>query len=78
MKVTLGAHAQIREVMSGSSYYSQSDLRLHFGLGTGRGGGRRRGRLALRPEGDVSRTCPPTTSSSIQETKGIVDQRRLG
>jgi hypothetical protein len=26
-------HTQIGEVMSGSGYYSQNDLRLHFGLG---------------------------------------------
>jgi hypothetical protein len=31
--VTCGGHRQIAEVMSGSSYYSQNDLRLHFGLG---------------------------------------------
>jgi hypothetical protein len=31
--VTTGAHRQIDEVRSGSSYYSQSDLRVHFGLG---------------------------------------------
>jgi hypothetical protein len=31
--VTAGGRRQIAEVMSGSSYYSQSDLRLHFGLG---------------------------------------------
>ena len=28
-----GRHSQINEVMSGSSYISQNDLRLHFGLG---------------------------------------------
>jgi hypothetical protein len=33
IKVTSGDHSQIDEVMSGSSYYSQNDLRLHFGLG---------------------------------------------
>jgi enediyne biosynthesis protein E4 len=33
VKVTTGEHSQIDEVMSGSSYYSQSDFRLHFGLG---------------------------------------------
>ena len=33
--VTVGEHSQIDEVMSGSSYYSQSDFRLHFGLGRG-------------------------------------------
>ena len=33
VKVTTGGRSQIDEVMSGSSYYSQNDLRLHFGLG---------------------------------------------
>jgi hypothetical protein len=32
IKVTVAGRSQIREVMSGSSYYSQSDLRQHFGL----------------------------------------------
>ncbi len=30
---TTGAHRQIDEVRSGGSFYSQSDLRIHFGLG---------------------------------------------
>ena len=34
VSVTTGSHVQIDEVMSGSSYYSQNDLRLHFGLGS--------------------------------------------
>jgi hypothetical protein len=34
VKVTIAGRDQIDEVMSGSSYYSQNDLRLHFGLGT--------------------------------------------
>ncbi|MCE2396493.1 CRTAC1 family protein, partial [Candidatus Poribacteria bacterium] len=33
IKVTTGNLTQIREVRSGSSYLSQSDMRLHFGLG---------------------------------------------
>ena len=33
VKVMSGGARQIDEVMSGSSYYSQNDLRLHFGLG---------------------------------------------
>ena len=33
VKVTIGDLTQIREVRSGSSYLSQSDMRLHFGLG---------------------------------------------
>jgi hypothetical protein len=31
--VVTGKHAQMDEVRSGSSVMSQSDLRLHFGLG---------------------------------------------
>jgi hypothetical protein len=33
VRVTAGKNSQIDEVMSGSSYYSHNDLRLHFGLG---------------------------------------------
>jgi hypothetical protein len=32
--VTGGGRSQVAEVTSGSSYYSHSDFRLHFGLGT--------------------------------------------
>ena len=32
--VTAAGRRQLREVLSGSSYISQSDLRQHFGLGT--------------------------------------------
>jgi hypothetical protein len=34
VRVVTGDHSQIDEVMSGSGYYSQNDLRLHFGLGS--------------------------------------------
>ena len=34
VRLTAGGRVQIDEIMSGSSYYSHSDLRLHFGLGT--------------------------------------------
>jgi hypothetical protein len=33
VRVVTGSRVQTDEVMSGSSYYSQNDLRLHFGLG---------------------------------------------
>jgi enediyne biosynthesis protein E4 len=36
VKVTAGGFAQTDEVRSGGSYLSQSDLRLHFGLGNSR------------------------------------------
>ncbi len=34
VRLTTGDHAQLSEVRSGGSYLSQSDLRLHFGLGS--------------------------------------------
>jgi hypothetical protein len=34
VQLTAGGRSRIDEVMSGSSYYSHNDLRLHFGLGT--------------------------------------------
>lgn len=34
VRLTCGGRVQVDEVMSGSSYYSQNDLRLHFGLGS--------------------------------------------
>jgi hypothetical protein len=36
VRVVADGHAQISEVMSGSGYYSQNDLRQHFGLGNAR------------------------------------------
>ena len=36
MRLTAGGLTQIGEVRSGGSYLSQSDLRLHFGLGSAR------------------------------------------
>jgi hypothetical protein len=34
VRLTAGGRTQIDEVRSGGSYLSQSDLRLHFGLGS--------------------------------------------
>jgi hypothetical protein len=34
VKVVSGSQTQIDEICSGSSFLSQNDLRLHFGLGT--------------------------------------------
>ncbi|HEY7516211.1 MAG TPA: CRTAC1 family protein [Vicinamibacteria bacterium] len=75
--VTRGGRRQIREVMSGSSYYSQSDLRLHFGLG----------RAAAADLVEVAwpsglkesfRDLPASHLFVIQETRGVVEQKRLG
>ena len=63
--------------MSGSSYYSQNDLRLHFGLGT------RRQADSVEvawPSGlkETFRDLPADHLFVIQEAKGILERRRLG
>ncbi len=76
VKVTSGGHIQIDEVMSGSSYYSQNDFRLHFGLGR-----------ATKAD-NVELTWPSSLQESfqnlpvnhlfvLQETKGILDTRKF-
>ena len=69
MKVTTGGRTQIDEVMSGSSYYSQSDFRLHFGLGA-RGQG---GRVELAWPSGVKETfkdLPANHLFVVQEAQG--------
>jgi enediyne biosynthesis protein E4 len=76
VKVTSDGHSQIDEVMSGSSYYSQNDFRLHFGLG----------RATKVDSVDLSwpsglkesfQNLPANRLFVIQETKGIVDTRKF-
>jgi hypothetical protein len=77
VRVTLGAHVQMREVMSGSSYYSQSDLRLHFGLG--RAAAAEAVEIAW-PSGlkETFRDLPARHLNLVQEAQGILERRRLG
>jgi len=77
VRVTRGEHSQIREVMSGSSYYSQSDLRLHFGLGSA---AKADAVEVAWPSGlkETLRDLPANHLFVIQETKGIVESRRYG
>jgi enediyne biosynthesis protein E4 len=72
--VTLGTRSQIDEVMSGSSYYSQSDLRLHFGLGLAD----TVDAVEVRwPSGsrEAFQNLPANHLYVIEETKGIVSRR---
>ena len=77
VKVMSGGRNQMDEVMSGSSYYSQNDLRLHFGL--------RSATVAELieiswPSGvkDVLRDVAANQFLVVQESKGIVNSRRPG
>lgn len=77
VRVTTGGHSQIAEVMSGSSYYSQNDFRLHFGLG--RASRVDRVELAwLSGVKETLRDLPANHLFVVEETKGIVSRRRFG
>ncbi len=74
VKVTAGGRSQIDEIMSGSSYYSQNDLRLHFGLGRSA----RADTVEIAwPSGEKEtlRNVPANHLIVCQETKGIVSRR---
>ncbi len=73
--VTAGERRQMREVTSGSSYISQSDLRQHFGLGQAR----KVELIEIRwPSGQVDRVSGVDVDQfvTIQEGRGIVKAER--
>ena len=75
VRVTSGERSQIDEVMSGSSYYSQNDLRLHFGLGKAN----KVDDLAIAwPSGlkETFKHLPVNQFVVVEETGGIVDSRK--
>jgi hypothetical protein len=76
VRVVSGGRSQIREVMSGSSYYSQSDLRLHFGLGRADAVDTLE---VVWPSGlkDVASGLPARHLLLVQEGKGVVEKRPL-
>jgi hypothetical protein len=77
VKVTSSGHSQIDEVMSGSSYYSQNDFRLHFGLGRAT----KADSVELNwPSGlkESFQNLPADHLFVFQEAKGILDTRKFG
>jgi hypothetical protein len=72
VSIEAGERKQVQEVRSGGSFCSQSDLRLHFGLGAAKGA-----RVRVRWLGGVEETFEHVTANRlvvIQEGKGIVSQ----
>src|SRR5262249_27546789 len=76
VRVTSGGRSQIDEVISGSSYYSQNDFRLHFGLG----------RTAKVDSVEIAwpsglkesfKNLSVNTLFVIQEAKGIVESKKF-
>ena len=77
VRVVTGKHAQINEVMSGSSYISQNDLRLHFGLGQAK----QVDLVEVRwPLGLVEsfKNVDPNQLLVLQEGHGILRREKLG
>ena len=76
VRVTTGPRTQIDEVMSGSSYYSQNDLRLHFGLAKS---GKVDNIEVAWPSGlkETFKDVPANQLLIIQESKGIVETRKF-
>ena len=74
VKVTTGNLTQIREVRSGSSYLSQNDMRLHFGLGKYR----QIDQIELRwPSGLQERLEGVETNQALTLVEGSVESSRL-
>jgi hypothetical protein len=77
IRVVTGKHSQINEVLSGSSYISQNDLRLHFGLGQAR----QADLIEVRwPLGLVEsfKNVDANQLIVLQEGKGILRREKLG
>src|SRR5205823_2467141 len=77
VRVVTGKHSQMNEVMSGSSYISQNDLRLHFGLGQAK----QADLVEVRwPLGLVEsfRNVDANQLIVLQEGKGILRRERFG
>ena len=75
VRVVVGNHVQTDEVRSGGSYISQSDLRLHFGLGPAT----KADLVEIRwPSGQVDRLTNVDTNQVVyvEEGKGIVKSSR--
>jgi hypothetical protein len=76
VRVVAGDLTQVDEVMSGSGYYSQNDLRLHFGLGDAK-------RVELVevawPSGikESFRDLPPDELIVVKESAGIVRREKF-
>jgi len=77
VRIITGKHSQINEVMSGSSFMSQNDFRLHFGLGQAK----QADLIEVRwPLGLVEsfKNIQGNQLLILQEGQGILRQEKLG
>jgi hypothetical protein len=76
LKLTVGGKVLIREVKAGSSYLSQSDLRVHFGLGNSP----RADKLEIRwPSGavDTLQDIEANQILTVTESRGVTDRTAM-
>jgi hypothetical protein len=76
VRVVSGTHSQIDEVMSGSSYYSQNDFRLHFGLGRAT----KADSVEISWPSGAKESFPDLAANHlylVQESKGIASSRKF-
>ncbi len=76
VKVVTGRHSQMDEVMSGTSYISQSDFRLHFGLGSAA----KVDQIAVRWPSGSEESFPNVEVNQlviIQEGRGIIKAEKF-
>jgi hypothetical protein len=77
VRITTGGRSQIDEVMSGGSYYSQSDFRLHFGLGKES----KLDRVEISWPSGLKESFSNIDANQllvVKESKGIIEQQQFG
>lgn len=74
MRVTTGKHTQMDEVHSGTSVMSQSDLRLHFGVGQVRKIDRLEVKWPTTQKVEVFSSLDPNQILVIKEGSGIIQR----
>jgi hypothetical protein len=77
VRVVTGKHSQINEVMSGSSFMSQNDLRLHFGMGQAKQADSIEVRWTLGLV-ESFKNVEANQLLVLQEGQGILRQEKLG
>ena len=75
--LTAGGRKQVQQVVSGSSFLSQSDLRLHFGLGSAQAVDRIDIRWPLQNSVEAITNVKANQFLTLTEGKGITEARRF-
>lgn len=77
VRVVTANHAQLQEVMSGSSFISQNDFRLHFGLDTAK----QADAVQVRWPSGLEESFPKIAANQlivVEEGRGVIHTQRFG